>query len=175
MATVGIHPYSQGATKLRIGGLAAVCALASCAAMLSAPFAQAEWLPPVEISETAENAGRPHVALDSEGNATAVWDRWDGTATVVERKDYIADTATGRTQMMQLFANRKHVPPANVSDYQPFGAVVGLKSGGSWTFYLQKCGVFSYRTQAQGPLLDAMMVIDARECWPGGAGVFRMI
>ena len=27
----------------------------------------------------------------------------------------------------------------------------------------------------QGPLLDAMMVIEARECWPGGAGVFRMI
>lgn len=70
--------------KLRIGGLAAFCALVSCAAMLLAPVAQAEWLPPVEISETAEHAGQPHVALDSEGNATAVWDRWDGTATVVE-------------------------------------------------------------------------------------------
>ena len=98
-----------------------------------------------------------------------------GAATVVERKDYIADTAAGRTQMMQLFANRTHVSPANVSDYQPFGAVVGLKSGGSWTFYLQKCGRFSYRTQPQGPLLGAMMVIEARECWPGGGGVFRMI
>jgi hypothetical protein len=98
-----------------------------------------------------------------------------GTATVVERKDYIADTAAGQTQMKQLFANRKHVPSATVTDYQPFGAVVGLKSGGSWTFYLQKCGNFGYRPQAQGPLLNAMMVIEARECWPGGAGVFRMI
>ncbi|HEX6780658.1 MAG TPA: hypothetical protein VF125_01370 [Solirubrobacterales bacterium] len=70
--------------KLRIGGLAAFCALVSCMAMLLAPLARAEWLPPVEISETAEHAGQPHVALDSEGNATAVWDRWDGTATVVE-------------------------------------------------------------------------------------------
>ncbi|HET8954981.1 MAG TPA: PKD domain-containing protein [Solirubrobacterales bacterium] len=70
--------------RLRIGGLAALCALVGCAALLLAPLAQAEWLPPVEISETAEHAGQPHVALDSEGNATAVWDRWDGTATVVE-------------------------------------------------------------------------------------------
>ena len=70
--------------KLRIGGLAAFCALLSCAAMLLAPLAQAEWLPPVDISEPAAHAGQTHVALDSEGNATAVWDRWDGTATVVE-------------------------------------------------------------------------------------------
>lgn len=70
--------------KLRIGGLAALSALLSCAAMLLAPLAQAEWLPPVDISATGEHAGQPHVALDSEGNATAVWDRWDGTATVVE-------------------------------------------------------------------------------------------
>jgi hypothetical protein len=53
-------------------------------AVLLAPAAEAEWLPPVDISEPAEHAGQPHVALDSAGNATAVWDRWDGTATVVE-------------------------------------------------------------------------------------------
>lgn len=51
---------------------------------LFAPAAQAGWLPPVDISEPAEHAGNPHVALDSEGNATAVWDRWNGADTVVE-------------------------------------------------------------------------------------------
>jgi hypothetical protein len=68
----------------RLGRLAAFFALATCAVMLLAPLARAEWLPPVDISESGEHAGVPHLALDSEGNATAVWDRWDGTATVIE-------------------------------------------------------------------------------------------
>jgi len=59
--------------------LAAVAAVS-----LHVPVAQADWLPPVEISEAGEHAGSPHVALDSEGNATAVWDRWNGVDTVVE-------------------------------------------------------------------------------------------
>lgn len=49
-----------------------------------APLAGAEWLPPVDISEASEHTGSPHVVLDSEGNATAVWDRWNGVDTVVE-------------------------------------------------------------------------------------------
>jgi len=54
----------------------------SCA--LFAPSAQAGWLPAVDISEASEHAGVPQVVLDSEGNATAVWDRWNGVDTVVE-------------------------------------------------------------------------------------------
>lgn len=49
-----------------------------------APVAQAGWLPPVDISAPTESAGSPHVVLDSEGNATAVWQSWNGTDTVVE-------------------------------------------------------------------------------------------
>ena len=63
----------------------AVClglVLTVCA--LSAPAAGAEWLPPVDISEASEQTGNPHVVLDSEGNATAVWDGWNGVDTVVE-------------------------------------------------------------------------------------------
>lgn len=52
--------------------------------MVAAPAASAEWLPPVNISEESEHTGSPHVVLDSEGNATAVWDRWNGVDTVVE-------------------------------------------------------------------------------------------
>jgi hypothetical protein len=58
--------------------------IAAIACALFAPLAQAEWLPAVDISEPGEHAGSPHVVLDSEGNATAVWDRWNGTDTVVE-------------------------------------------------------------------------------------------
>ena len=38
----------------------------------------------MDISAASEHVGNPHVVLDSEGNATAVWDRWNGTDTVVE-------------------------------------------------------------------------------------------
>jgi hypothetical protein len=57
-------------------------AVVGCA--LLAPAAQAGWLPPVDISAPSESAGSPHVVLDSEGNATAVWQSWNGTDTVVE-------------------------------------------------------------------------------------------
>lgn len=56
--------------------------LVVCAVL--APLAGAEWLPPVDVSEASEHTGNPHVVLDSEGNATAVWDRWNGVDTVVE-------------------------------------------------------------------------------------------
>jgi hypothetical protein len=61
-----------------------LCGVAALACVLFAPAAEAEWLPPVDISEPSEAAGNPHVVLDSEGNATAVWDRWNGVDTVVE-------------------------------------------------------------------------------------------
>jgi hypothetical protein len=46
--------------------------------------AEAGWLPPVDISETGAHIGGPQVVLDSGGNATAVWDQWNGKETVVE-------------------------------------------------------------------------------------------
>ena len=60
------------------------CGVAAIACALFAPAAEAGWLPPVDISEASEAAGNPHVVLDSAGNATAVWDRWNGVDTVVE-------------------------------------------------------------------------------------------
>lgn len=66
-----------GTVSLCWGIAAIICAL-------FAPAAQAGWLPPVDVSEPSSSAGNPHVVLDSEGNATAVWDRWNGIDTVVE-------------------------------------------------------------------------------------------
>lgn len=67
----------------RIGSVVA-CVGTLGLALVAAPAASAEWLPPVDISEASEHTGAPHVVLDSEGNATAVWDRWNGVDTVVE-------------------------------------------------------------------------------------------
>jgi hypothetical protein len=52
--------------------------------LLVAPAAQAGWLAPVDLSAASQHIGGSHVVLDSAGNATAVWDRWNGTDTVVE-------------------------------------------------------------------------------------------
>jgi hypothetical protein len=52
--------------------------------LLLAPAAQAGWLPPVDISEAGVYAAGAHVVLDSQGNATAVWERGTGSDTVVE-------------------------------------------------------------------------------------------
>jgi len=51
---------------------------------LFAPVAKGGWLPPVAVSPAGEHVGGAHVVLDSAGNATAVWDRWNGETTVVE-------------------------------------------------------------------------------------------
>lgn len=53
-------------------------------ALLSAAEAQAGWLPPVDISETGAHIGGSQVVLDSGGNATAVWDQWNGVEMMVE-------------------------------------------------------------------------------------------
>jgi len=52
--------------------------------LLAAPVAQAGWLAPSDISNAGDHVGSPQVVLDSGGNATAVWDRWNGDDTVVE-------------------------------------------------------------------------------------------
>jgi hypothetical protein len=64
------------------GLLAAGIILAS--ALLLAPAAQADWLAPLDISQPTEHAGVPQVVLDAQGNATAVWELWNGEDTVVE-------------------------------------------------------------------------------------------
>lgn len=80
-----------------IGILAgAVLALAG----LLAPAAQAEWLPPVDISEVGAHISTPDVALDSEGNATAVWTRWNGSASVVETSFRPAGQAWGAPETL---------------------------------------------------------------------------
>ena len=61
-----------------------VAGLAGSLVLLFASSAYAGWLPPLGISETGEHAGMPHVVLDAAGDATAVWERWDGEDTVVE-------------------------------------------------------------------------------------------
>lgn len=65
-------------------GIGLLLGAVSSLGLLMAPIAQAGWLPPVNLSEAGEHTGAPQVVLDAEGNATAVWETWNGEDTVIE-------------------------------------------------------------------------------------------
>ena len=96
-------------------------------------------------------------------------------AAVVERPDYMVEDPVQVQAAKQQFANWKAVPVAQVKAYSPFGAVVGVKGGGNWTFYLQKSGAFDYTAVGGGPGLRSYMVLDAREVFPNGGGIVRIL
>jgi hypothetical protein len=98
-----------------------------------------------------------------------------GPATVVERPNYVEDFAPGQAAAKQRFATSKGIPVAQVLSYEPFGAVVGVRSGGNWKFYLQKNGAFSYRMTPTAKQQSAYMVLSASEFWPNNTGGFRVL
>jgi len=53
---------------------------------LAAPAAPAApaWLAPATLSAAGQHASAPQIALDGDGNAVAVWHRFDGTHTIVQ-------------------------------------------------------------------------------------------
>jgi PKD domain len=55
-------------------------------ALFAAQPAQAApaWLAPVDLSEAGQNAEEPHVAFDSQGDALAVWRRFDGSNYIIQ-------------------------------------------------------------------------------------------
>jgi hypothetical protein len=118
-----------------------VAALIAVAALL-APAAQAEWLAPVDISETGEHISTPDVALDSAGNATAVWARWDGSATMVESSFRPAGRAWGTPEVLAEATSPQVVVDRNgnwtVTWERSVGLNVAIEStsrapGGSWS------------------------------------------
>jgi hypothetical protein len=48
------------------------------------PAGSGVWQAPVDLSAAGRTAGEPQVAVDPQGNAVAVWDRSDGTNTIVQ-------------------------------------------------------------------------------------------
>lgn len=43
-----------------------------------------EWSEPDDLSETGQNAHEPQVAIDPDGDAVATWNRWGGSALIVQ-------------------------------------------------------------------------------------------
>ncbi len=77
----------MGAKKKHRAGAAFAVGVACCALALfaAAPAGAAPaWLAPVDLSAAGQDAGNPQVAVDPQGNAVAVWDRYSGTHYIVQ-------------------------------------------------------------------------------------------
>lgn len=112
------------------------------AAALLAPGAQAEWLPPADISDAGSSISTPDVALDAEGNATAVWTRWNGSADVVEASFRPAGQPWGAPETLAAATSPQVVVDRNgnwtVTWERSAGSDVVIESssrapGGSWS------------------------------------------
>jgi hypothetical protein len=47
-------------------------------------YLQAAWTPPIDLSAAGQNAINAQIAIDPEGNATAVWQRSNGSNTIIQ-------------------------------------------------------------------------------------------
>ncbi len=66
-----------------LGALSAT-ALVLLALWTASAAAAPTWLSPLNLSEAGQNAGQPEVAVDSAGDAVAVWYRSDGSNTIIQ-------------------------------------------------------------------------------------------
>jgi hypothetical protein len=73
-----MHVPESWLPGLTIAGCLAACLVASPAS--AAP----SWPPPVNLPGVKKGAESPQVAVDSQGNATAIWRRWSGEKLIVE-------------------------------------------------------------------------------------------
>mgnify|MGYP000926501984 CR=1 FL=1 len=98
-----------------------------------------------------------------------------GPAVVVERPDYMVEDPVQVQAAKQQFAAWKNIPVAQVTAYSPFGAVVGVKNGTTWTFYMQKNGAFDHLAPGSHVADRSYMVLDAIEVFPNGGGIVRLL
>jgi hypothetical protein len=70
------------------------------------------WLEPVDLSTIGQNAAEPAVAVDPQGNTTAIWSRFDGTNNIVQAASRPAGGSWGAVKDLSApgqNARRQHV------------------------------------------------------------------
>lgn len=97
-----------------------------------------------------------------------------GPATVVERPAYMIEDPVHVQAAKQQFSLQKGLPLAQFSGYSPYGAVVGVKGGDTWSVFMQKCGAFDYTSPGAGAQ-RSYIVPDAQESFPNGGASVRMM
>jgi hypothetical protein len=61
-----------------------LCLLVAAAILAPAAGAAPAWTPPAELSAPGQTAYEQHVAIDPQGDAVVVWQRWNGTVSVIQ-------------------------------------------------------------------------------------------
>jgi hypothetical protein len=85
---------------------------------------------PQDLSAAGEKAGFPEVAVDGQGNAIAVWQRFDGTNFIVQAAVRAAGGSFGAPQDLSAAGQDAHVPEVAV-DWQGNAIAVWSRSNGT--------------------------------------------
>ena len=84
--------------KTRLAGVTTGLAVFAALLALGASVAGAAFSTPVFLSHGSQNANAPQVASDADGDAVAVWQRFDGSTSRIQGRTISADGARGTDQ-----------------------------------------------------------------------------
>lgn len=111
------------------------------------------WQPPVDLSVTGQNADLPQVALDAHGNAVAVWQRFDGTADVIQSSIRPAG-GTRRAPVDLAAPGQNAVNPQIALDLQSDATVVWQRFNAT-NYIVQAAGYDAAGPQLRGASIPA--------------------
>ena len=77
-------------------------------------WAAPAWLAPQDLSAAGQHAYDPQVAVDGRGNAIAVWQRFDGTNTIVQAAVRAARASFGAPQDLSTAGQTAYDPQVAV-------------------------------------------------------------
>ena len=150
-------PSDYGREMLRGISLRAVVAGLACAGLALGVFAPAAlatptWLAPVDLSAAGQNAFAPQVASDAQGNAVAVWERSDGTNTIIQAAARPAASGAWQSPVDLSAAGQNSFAPQVAFDPQGNAVAVWERFNGS-NYIVQAAGY-----DAAGPQLRALSI-----------------
>ena len=111
-------------------------------------WAAPAWLAPQDLSAAGQDAYDPQVAVDGQGNAIAVWSRFDGTNFIVQAAVRAAGGSFGAPQDLSAAGQDAHVPEAAVDGQ---GNAIAVWSRSNGTNYIVQAAV-----RAAGPQTAAL-------------------
>jgi hypothetical protein len=135
LITARPQPNRYPASRLgRVALAAALCLVVLCVAALGAalaPAAQAapSWTPTVDVSPSTVEAFGSKVAVDSQGDAVAVWQEWDGVDDTIESASRRAGSAGWTTPVAIAPAGSEYGEPDVAVDASGDAVAVWEKYG----------------------------------------------
>lgn len=95
------------------------------------PVSSGTWQAPVRLSETGQNAEGPQVAFDHEGNTLALWQRYNGSAYIVQSSVRPVSSGTWQTPVNVSEGGQNAINPQLAFDSQGDAIAVWRRNNGS--------------------------------------------